>query len=81
MLILLSMNERSAGPHKRKDRGLKSRKYQTNFEAGRRASYFFRIGAPFDMGIRIDRVVVLRGYPSEAEGCGPFILAQLFGEA
>jgi hypothetical protein len=46
----------------RKDRGLKSRKYQTNFEAGQRASYFFRIGAPFDMGIRIDRVVVLRGY-------------------
>src|SRR5262249_13305321 len=28
---------------------------------------FFRIGAPFDMGIRIDRVVNLRGYSPEAD--------------
>ena len=34
---------------------------------GQRASYFFKIGAPVDMGIGIDRVVVLRGYPPEPD--------------
>jgi hypothetical protein len=40
--------------------------------------FSFRIGAPFDMGIRIGRVVILRGYSPEAD-CLPHQSSNAFG--